>query len=83
MWKNQVFVIGIIVSLSPNIFAEPPLVGRWIEDESLRTGLYDFLWARGKFEKKKLVQYCIMNQVVSQNKNHFRTFQRLLKIFFF
>ena len=52
MWKNQVFVIGIIVSLSPNIFAEPPLVGRWIEDESLRTGLYDFLWARGKFEKK-------------------------------
>ena len=51
MWKNQVFVIGIIVSLSSNIFAEPPLVGRWIEDESLRTGLYDFLWARGKFEK--------------------------------
>ena len=71
MWKNQVFVIGIIVSLSPNIFAEPPLVGRWIEDESLRTGLYDFLWARGKFEKE-LVQYCIMNQVVSQNKNAFR-----------
>jgi len=25
----------------------PTLVGRWKEDESLRTGLNDFLWARG------------------------------------
>merc|ERR1712141_957431 len=25
----------------------PALVGRWVEDESLRTGLNDFLWARG------------------------------------
>jgi len=25
----------------------PSLVGRWIEDEPLRTGLNDFLWARG------------------------------------
>ena len=78
MWKNQVFVIGIIVSLSPNIFAEPPLVGRWIEDESLRTGLYDFLWARGKFEKKPTIKYVyIVNLVVTQNKNDFRTLQRL------
>ena len=78
MWKNQVFVIGIIVSLSPNIFAEPPLVGRWIEDESLRTGLYDFLWARGKFEKKTTIKYVyIVNLVVTQNKNDFRTLQRL------
>ena len=23
------------------------LVGRWVEDESVRTGLDDFLWARG------------------------------------
>ena len=30
--------------------ASPPLgdlVGRWVEDESARTGLNDFLWARG------------------------------------
>ena len=47
MWKNQVFVIGIIVSLSAIIFAEPPLAGRWIEDDSARTGLYNLLWARG------------------------------------
>merc|ERR1712020_598158 len=25
----------------------PSLVGRWVEDEPLRTGLNDFLWARG------------------------------------
>ncbi len=25
----------------------PQLVGRWVEDESKRTGLNDFLWARG------------------------------------
>merc|ERR1712223_812028 len=25
----------------------PSLVGRWIEDEPLRTGLNNFLWARG------------------------------------
>ena len=25
----------------------PKLVGRWVEDETLRTGLNDFLWARG------------------------------------
>ena len=25
------------------------LVGRWVEDESVRTGLNDFLWARGNY----------------------------------
>ena len=25
----------------------PGLVGRWVEDDSKRTGLNDFLWARG------------------------------------
>ena len=27
--------------------SEPPLVGNWVENDSVRTGLYDFLWARG------------------------------------
>ena len=46
MW-NKTFMV-IVIALAPMIFADPPLVGRWIEDETLRTGLYDFLWARGK-----------------------------------
>ena len=25
----------------------PGLVGQWVEDDSVRTGLDDFLWARG------------------------------------
>merc|ERR1712141_427142 len=45
MW-NKTFMV-IVIALAPIIFADPPLVGRWIEDETLRTGLYDFLWARG------------------------------------
>ena len=30
----------------------PTLVGRWKEDESVRTGLNDFLWARGNYHFK-------------------------------
>ena len=47
MW-NKIFVTILFVTLSTNTLADPPLVGRWVEDETLRTGLYDFLWARGK-----------------------------------
>ena len=82
MWKNQVFVIGIIVSLSPNIFAEPPLVGRWIEDESLRTGLYDFLWARGKFEKKKTRTILYYESSRFPKQKSFSHFSEVIKDFF-
>ena len=51
MWNKKFMVI--IIALAPMIVADPPLVGRWIEDETLRTGLYDFLWARGKFSTER------------------------------
>ena len=40
-----IFALSQIVTCNNGL---PQLVGRWVEDESLRTGLNDFLWARGK-----------------------------------
>merc|ERR1712154_204840 len=40
----SILTFGQLVSSNAPI---QPLVGRWVEDESLRTGLNDFLWARG------------------------------------
>lgn len=51
MW-NKKFIV-VIIALAPMIVADPPFVGRWIEDETLRTGLYDYLWARGKFSTER------------------------------
>ena len=48
---GKVAIFATLV-LSPLVLANnglPNLVGRWVEDESLRTGLNDFLWARGNF----------------------------------
>ena len=55
MWSKK--LMGIIIALAPMILADPPLVGRWIEDETLRTGLYDFLWARGKLCTQRVTLY--------------------------
>merc|ERR1712154_140151 len=40
----SILTFGQLVSSNAPI---QPLVGRWVEDERLRTGLNDFLWARG------------------------------------
>jgi len=42
--KKLLLVILVLVHL---VNSEPPLVGRWVENDKIRTGLYDFLWARG------------------------------------
>ena len=38
----------------------PSLVGRWVEDEPLRTGLNDFLWARGKYQRSLTQDFEVM-----------------------
>ena len=68
MWKKTFMVI--VIALAPMIFADPPLVGRWIEDESLRTGLYDFLWARGKsyyYSKRSINQKTLSGKSLKVN----------------
>ena len=42
----SVLTFGQLVSSQAPI---QDLVGRWVEDESVRTGLNDFLWARGNY----------------------------------
>ena len=42
--KKLLLVFLVLVHL---VNSEPPLVGRWVENDKIRTGLYDFLWARG------------------------------------
>ena len=39
----------LVLFLAQLVYSEPPLVGRWVENDKVRTGLYDFLWARGEF----------------------------------
>merc|ERR1711944_115057 len=41
---KKLLLVVLLVHLAN---AEPPLVGIWVENDSVRTGLYDFLWARG------------------------------------
>ena len=43
----SVLTFGQLVSSQAPI---QDLVGRWVEDESVRTGLNDFLWARGNYK---------------------------------
>lgn len=73
MW-NKKFIV-VIIALAPMIVADPPFVGRWIEDETLRTGLYDYLWARGVnfFERNysaKLTTWQYEQTIIKQGKDY-------------
>ena len=53
-------VIGQLVSSQAPI---QDLVGRWVEDESVRTGLNDFLWARGNYKSMWHTHTALFHQI--------------------
>merc|ERR1711982_27098 len=48
--KMKLLLLASVLTFGQLVSSNAPiqsLVGRWVEDERLRTGLNDFLWARG------------------------------------
>ena len=61
---HRLLLFLLFVALNEVAKCDPPFVGRWVEDETQRTGLNDFLWARGASTKTEISPFYLIKFIV-------------------
>lgn len=61
---HRLLLILLFVALHEVAKCDLPIEGRWVEDETRRTGLNDFLWARGTSTKTEISPFYLTKCIV-------------------